>query len=37
VLVCANHGVVVVGASLSEAMEDLYYFERAAVRALQGV
>jgi ribulose-5-phosphate 4-epimerase/fuculose-1-phosphate aldolase len=34
VLVCANHGMVVVSASLSEAMEDLYYFEGAAMNHL---
>jgi len=30
VLLMANHGVLVVGASVAEAFDELYYFERAA-------
>eukprot|EP01051_Picozoa_sp_SAG22_P020804 SAG22_NODE_4348_length_1295_cov_0.830268_1_plen_157_part_10 len=34
VLLCANHGTVVVGATLAQALEDLFYFERAAMNQL---
>lgn len=34
VLLLANHGCIVVGRSVSQAMEDVYYLERAAMNQI---